>query len=77
MRLEAEEIEEVAEEVGGREAESPVEMGQEDDPFAGFRGRDGFCAGSVTDNLQSDPTRPDEPIDVTLADIGPFPASRR
>ena len=45
MRLEAEEIEEVAEEVRGREAESSFKMGQEDDPFAGFRGRDGFCAG--------------------------------
>ena len=76
MRLEAEETEELAEKVGRRETESPFEKGQEDDPFAGFRGRDGFCAGSATDNLWSDPAHPGQPVDVRLANIGSFPASR-
>ena len=76
MRLEAEEIEEVAEEVRGREAESSCKMGQEDDPFAEFRGRDGFYAGSATDNLRGDPARPGQPVDVRLANIGSFLASR-
>ena len=66
---EAEKVKKLAEEIAGREAESPLEVGQEDDPFAGFGGRDGFCAGSATDNLRSDSARPDQPVDVSLADI--------
>ena len=69
MWMEAEKVKKLAEEIAGRKAESPLEVGQEDDPFAGFRGRDGFCAGSATDYLRSDSARPDQPVDVSLADI--------
>ena len=69
MWLEAEEVKELAEEVAGRKAESRLEVGQENDPFAGFRDRDGFCARSVTDQFRRDSVRLDQPIDVSLADI--------
>ena len=54
MRVEAKEIKELAEKVGGREAESPFKVRQEDDPFAGFGGRDEFCPGLAANHLRRD-----------------------
>ena len=43
--LEAKEVKEGTEEIGGGEAESPLEVSEENDPFAGSRGRDMLLAG--------------------------------
>ena len=45
MRLEAKEVKKRTEEMGGWEAESPLEMCEKNDPFAGLRGRDMLLAG--------------------------------
>ena len=45
VRLEAKEIKERVEEVGGGEAESPLKMGQKNNTFTGSGGRDVFFAG--------------------------------
>ena len=60
--METKEVKKLAEEVAGWKT-------KEGNPFAGFGGQDGFCVGSATDYLQSDSARPDQPVDVGLADI--------
>ena len=77
MWLEAEKVKKLAEEIAGKKAESPLEVVQEDDPFAGFRGRDGFYPRSATDYFWRDSARPDQPIEISLTNVGAFPTARR
>jgi hypothetical protein len=45
VRLQAVRVEEVPEEVRGRQTEAPLKVGDEDDAFAGFRCRYSFSRG--------------------------------
>ena len=75
MWLEAKEIEKVTKEFTSGQSEPSLEMSQEDDSFAGFGGRDGFCPGSAADNFRRDSARSDEPFNVALADVRSLPTA--
>ena len=57
MRLEAEEVKKVAEEIAGKKSESPLKMGKENDPFTWFEDRDEFLSGSSANDLGGDLAR--------------------
>ena len=76
MRLKMKLIKELAEEIARREAETALEVGEEDDPLA-YQWRRGNLSGRrcPTLNAIGDPASSPEPLDLAVADVGALPRS--
>ena len=77
MRLEAVAAEEFGKEVADGEAESALEVGEEDDEFAAPRLRLDLLPGSPAFDFGRDPATGVEPVDRLGRDIRPLPAAGR
>ena len=73
--MKAESVEESPGEVAGGKAESPLEVGEEDNTLAGLDDRGEFVARDPACYSFRDSPCPGQPINVGLADIGPFPGT--
>ena len=74
VRLQAKPVEEGPEERARGEPEPSLEVGDEDHPFPGFRGRLDFFAGAPTFDAIRNPPGSPQPGEFGIGNLGPFPS---
>ena len=75
VRLQAKPVEEGPKEWARGEPEPSLEMGDEDHPFPGFRGRLDFFAGAPTFDAIGNPPGSPQPGEFGLGHFGTLPSS--